>query len=74
MHRGFLLEASDKLLKNLGYGPGKPSVQINNVAPTQNNMFVGVEPELLAAARARMLQRKENQETVIDALPAPTST
>lgn len=71
MHRGFLLETSDKLLRDLGYGPQKPTVQINNQQPVQNNTFIGVDPAMLAAARDRMLRVKNN--VVLDVLPAPAT-
>lgn len=73
LHRGFLLETSDKLLRDLGYGPNKAAVQINN-PQVQHNTYIGVDPELLASARDRMLRLRERQEAVvINALPAPAT-
>lgn len=66
LHRGFLLETSDKLLRDLGYGPQKPAVQITHTGPQQTNIVMGVEPELLARARDKMLKVTAQAE-----LPAP---
>lgn len=66
VHRGFLLETSDKLLRDLGYGPQKPTVQIS--APVQNN-FITVAPDDLARARARMLEAHP----ALDVVPTPAT-
>lgn len=69
MHRGFLLETSDKLLRDLGYGPQKPSVQINTPALNQQNNFIAVAPDDLARARDKLLKA-----TTLSVLPAPSTT
>lgn len=71
MHRGFLLETSDKLLRDLGYGPQKPTVQINN--PVQNNTIIGVDSDTLARARQKMLSLKVDTSSVVDVLAAPAT-
>jgi len=53
----FILSVADKMLHRLGYAPTKgPTVVMDNSAPMQNN-FYSVDTNVLAAARAALLQR-----------------
>jgi len=75
MHRGFLLETSDKLLRDLGYGPQKPPVH-TTVVENQQNVFVGVDSTTLERARNKLLSQKTNTlpSFITDVVSQPTST
>lgn len=56
IHRGFLMEVAEMGLKNLGYGPRPLSSSASTPFQQNNNLFVTVPPEVLAAAREKLLE------------------